>query len=253
MVDGTAGSDATPTIEWESEPRPALDTRPGSGTLPRTEARKDEHARRWGVVTPAATRIGSASTWEGGDDFENLRRLHEERHPAMQGHSERMHRLDKAKITHALANQLELTPWQRDRAVGIVRDLDLTIFGSQRAIEKAALVTIRYVVDEERKHYLGLDDQEWVRSRSPAELQELYDRFTSIKDEAPFEEFLERHGLDKTSLNRLLRTLREEVEERGLDDAVLGRNPNRDPALPDVGLERDESDGDADADTENAG
>ncbi|MFC7165827.1 hypothetical protein [Halospeciosus flavus] len=236
MADGSTGTDAAPTIEWESEPRPELDVRPGSGTLPRTEARKNEHARRWGVVTPAATRIGSASTWDGGEDgFENLRRLHEERHPAMQGHSERMHRLDKAKITHALANQLQLTPWQRDRAVGVVRDLDLTAFGSQRAIEKVALVAIRYVVDEERKHYLGLDDQEWVESRSPAELQDLYERFTSIKDEAHFEELLDRHGLDKTSLNRLLRTLREQVEERGLDDAVLGHNPNRDPALPDVG------------------
>lgn len=46
-------------------------------------------------------------------------------------------------------------------------DLDLTSFGSQRAIPKFALVVIRHVVDREREHHLGLHDDEWIAEQSP--------------------------------------------------------------------------------------
>lgn len=216
-----------------AERRPRLDFRPGSGALARSAANRDVHTRRWGVVSPAATLIGRAESPDA-DVSETVRQLHDERHAAMAGHGERMHRLDKLRITHALCSRLSLTPWQRDRALGVVGDLDFAAFGSQRAVEKVALVAIRHVVDDDRKRRLGLHDAEWVSERSPEELQSLYDRFESIKDEAAFEELLDAHDLDKTSLNRLGRTLREEVESREIADAALGRNPYRDPNLPDV-------------------
>jgi hypothetical protein len=216
-----------------AEQRVALDVQPGSGALARSAASRDEYTRRWDVVSPAATLIGRPAS-PSADVSETVRQLHDERHAAMAGHGERMHRLDKLRITHALCSRLSLTPWQRDRALGVVRDLDFSAFGSQRAIEKVALVAIRYVVDDDRKRQLGLHDTEWVSERSPDELQSLYDRFDSVKDEAAFEELLDVHGLDKTSLNRLHRTLREEVESTGTADAAFGRNPYRDPNLPDV-------------------
>ncbi|MFC6987953.1 DNA-directed RNA polymerase subunit epsilon [Haloplanus sp. GCM10025708] len=216
-----------------AEQHARLDVRPGSGALARSAANRDVHTRRWGVVSPAATLIGRAES-PSADVSETVRQLHDERHAAMAGHGERMHRLDKLRITHALCSHLSLTPWQRDRALGIVRDLDFSAFGSQRAIEKVALVAIRYVVDDDRKRRLGLHDTEWVNDRSPEELQSLYDRFDSVKDEAAFEDLLDAHDLDKTSLNRLHRTLREEVESRGVGGVALGRNPYRDPNLPDV-------------------
>jgi len=230
--DGGSGS-ATPaesaatrgsTVRWVS-------TAPGDGSLPRTEAVKDEQVRRWDVVTPSATRIGRADSPEN-DLRESVRRLHDEQHPAMAGHSERMHRLDKARIAHALCSTLGLTSWERDRVLGIVTDLDFTRFGSQRAIPKVALVVVQYVVDRERQRQLGLHDHERIASLPEAELEALYDRFTSIKDEEPYRELLDAHGLDKTSVNRLNRVLREQLDERDLRDAALGRSPFRDPNLP---------------------
>ncbi len=210
-----------------------LSARPGDGALSRVDAVKDERVRRWDVVTPSATRIGRARD-PRHDVGENLRRLHDERHPAMRGHGARMHRLDKARITHALCNELDLTPWERDRALGIATDLDLTAFGSQRGVPKVALVVIRHVVDEERKRRLGLHDADWVRSRDPETLEALYDRFDSLTEDGRYRELMAAYDLDATSVNRLTRLLREQLDEQGLRDAVLGRAPFRDPSLPAV-------------------
>jgi hypothetical protein len=161
-----------------------------------------------------------------------MRRLHEERHPAMQGHSERAHRIDKLRVAHAMCSHLNLTPWQRDRVLGIMEALDLTEFGSQRGIPIVALVTIRHVVDVERRRYLGLGDEERIADLSPDEMADLYEQFESITDDPRFSFLLEQHDLDKTALNRLRRTLKEQLAERELDGAVFGRRPNRDPNLP---------------------
>jgi hypothetical protein len=212
------------------------------------DAVKDERFRRWDVATPAATLIGRArSPLE--DLGENLRRLHDEQHPAMTGHSERMHRLDKARITHAYCSALDVTPWERDRAMGIMVDLDLTVFGSQRAVEKVALVVIQYVVDEERKRRLGLDDPDRIGELNADEMQSLYDLFGSLTDDDRFQELLAAQDMTVTNVNRLTRTLREQLAAQDLEGAVLGRSPYRDPAMPAVQTpaHRDGSTGEASA------
>jgi hypothetical protein len=219
-----------------------VSTGPGDGSLSRLDAVKDEQIRRWDVVTPSATVIGRADHPDE-EVGENLRRLHDEQHPAMDGHSARMHRLEKARITHAFCSTLSLTAWERDRALGIMTDLDLTAFGSQRAIEKVALVVVQYVVDDERRRRLGLHDQAWVSERSPETLESLYDRFESIKEDPRYQELLAAHDLDTTSVNRLNRTLREQLDEQDLRGAALGRSPFRDPSMPAI---RDRPDGGAD-------
>jgi hypothetical protein len=210
-----------------------IDTRPGSGSLSRVEARRDETTRRWGVVTPAATRIGRADSPEN-DLPERLRRLHDEQHVATEGHAERAHHLDKLRITQALCNAADLTPWQRDRVLGVMERLDLTEFGSQRAVPTVALVAIRHVVDVEVRRYLGLEDEAYTAALTEAELEELFEQYRALEptaDEA-FRRLTERHDLDTTSLNRLRRTLREQLDDEG--EAVFGRNPHRDPNLPSV-------------------
>ena len=206
-------------------------TEPGAGSLTRAEARRDAYARRWDVVSPSATQIGRSND-PSSDVSERLRRLHEERHPAMQGHGERAHRLDKLRVSHALCNVLDLTPWQRDRVLGIMEVLDLTAFGSRRGIPIVALVTIRHVVDRERRRYLGLDDAARIRELSPSEMERLYEEFESIADDQQFSVLLEQHDLDATSLNRLERVLSEQLDERDLEEVAFGRQPHRDPNLP---------------------
>jgi hypothetical protein len=208
-----------------------LSTAPGDGSLPRTEAVKDEIVRQWDVVTPSATLIGRPER-HGEDVSDTIRRLHDEQHPAMEGHSERMHRLDKARITHALCNRLDLTPWERDRTLGIVLDLDLTQFGSQRAIATVALVAIKYVVDTERKRQLGLDGPSNLDALSPDEMESLYERFDSIADEEPYQRLLDQQELTITNVNRLTRVLRDQIEDTPQEGRVLGRSPYRDPTLP---------------------
>jgi hypothetical protein len=231
-VDGDAGSadGAAGTSVREREAREVSD-RAGHGSLSRTETLRDAAVRRWDVVSPSATTIGRASD-PASDVSESLRRLHEERHPAMRGHSSRIHRLDKLRVAHALCSHLDLTGWQRDRVLGVMEELDLTAFGSQRAVPKVALVVVRHVVDVERRRYLGLEDGEYLAGKSPDELADLYDAFRSIKDEPAFERLLDAHGLDKTSLNRLRNVLVERLDEQGIADRAFGRNPYRDPNLP---------------------
>ncbi|PSQ12785.1 DNA-directed RNA polymerase subunit epsilon [Halobacteriales archaeon QS_7_68_65] len=211
-----------------------LSRRPGDSAVARADLQRDETVRRWGLVTPSATRISRADSPEN-DLSESIRRLHEERHPAMEGYSGRAHRLEKLRLTHALCGDLALTPWQRDRAIGIMVDLDLTAFGSQRAIPKVALVVIRHVVDRERERHLGLHDDEWIADQPPERLADRYDQFRSITDEDRFDALCESYDLDVTSLNRLRRTLTEQLDDRDLHGAVYGRNPHRDPSLPNLG------------------
>ena len=45
---------------------------------------------------------------------------------------------------------------------------------------------------------------------------------------------MEENGLGKTNVNRLNRVLREQLDEQGLHDAVLGRHPFEDPHLPNI-------------------
>ncbi|MFB6172113.1 MAG: DNA-directed RNA polymerase subunit epsilon [Haloarculaceae archaeon] len=229
MADGDRSRDRKDATGTE---RP-VSRRPGDGTLSRVDAVKDERVRRWDVVTPSATLIGRPER-PGADVRDSLRRLHDEQHPAMQGHAERMHRLDKARITHAICSELGLTPWERDRALGIMVDLDLTAFGSQRAIPTVALVVVQHVVDEERRRELGLHDAEWIQSLPPERMEDLYERFESIKDDPRYRDLLAEQGLDVTSVNRLNRTLRDQLDEQDLAGAVLGRSPYRDPSLPPV-------------------
>ncbi|GAA0244122.1 DNA-directed RNA polymerase subunit epsilon [Haladaptatus pallidirubidus] len=225
--------------QWESEAdaeqtdREALELSqlPGDGAVRRADLQRDQSVRKWGPVTPSATVIGRAKSPE--DDLsDSIRRLHEERHSAMAGHSSRMHHLDKLRVSHALCNDLSLTPWQRDCVLGVMSELDLTAFGSQRAIPKVALVVIRHIVDRERELHLGLDDTEWIRGLPPERMTDLYDQFESLTDEERFTNLAEKHGLDVTSLNRLRRVLREQLDQHGLEYAVHGRNPHRDPNLP---------------------
>ena len=230
---GSTAAETAPGMRGD-HPAPRLSTGPGDGALERTDAVKNEIVRRWDVVTPSATLIGSAGA--GTDVRETVRRLHDEQHPAMAGHAERMHRLDKARITHALCNHLDLTPWERDRVLGVMLAVDLTAFGSQRAIPTVALVAIRYVVDEERKHRLGLDDYDYLDTLTPDEMESLYELYTSITDEARYQQLLDARDLDVTAINRLTRVLNAQLEETNQEDVVLGRSPYRDPSLPMVEL-----------------
>lgn len=232
-VEPTAGRGPTRLadggVTTEREPERRLETRPGSGSLSRAEVRRDSTVRRWGVVTPSATVIGRAES-PGADLSENVRRLHDEQHAATPGYSERAHHLDRLRTTQALCNALELTPWQRDLALGVMDEIDLTEFGSQRAIPKVALVVIRHVVDVDRRHYFGLDDVD-VHALSADRMEELFAQYRAhdVADEPTFKRLAAKHGLDTTSLNRLRRVLKAQLDE---ELPAYGRNPYRDPNLP---------------------
>jgi hypothetical protein len=109
-------------------------------------------------------------------------------------------------------------------------DIDLTEFGSQRAIEKVALVVIRHVVDVDRRRYFGLDDLD-AGDVDPERMEALFERYKrhDVTDEPAFQRLADRHNLDTTSLNRLRRVLTEQLDD-GLP--AHGRNPHRDPHLP---------------------
>ena len=227
-------ADAGTTLQWEDPDDRRVDTRTGAGSLSRAEARRDSTVRQWGVVSPSATVIGRAESPDA-DLSESVRRLHDERHHATEGHSERTHRLDRLRTTQALCNAIGVTPWQRDVALGVMDEIDLTAFGSQRAIEKVALVVVRHVVDVDRRQYFGLDDLDGAEL-TQGRMEALFERYKrhDVTDEPTFRRLADRYELDQTSLNRLRRVLTDQLED-GLP--AYGRNPNRDPHLPDLAEE----------------
>lgn len=224
----------SPDTSADRSSDPQLRARPGEGALTRADHRRDESVRRWGVVTPAATVIGRAQDPEA-DLSESVRRLHNEQHAATAGYSRRAHYLDRLRTTQALCNAVGVTPWERDRALGIMADIDLTAFGSQRGVATVALVVIRHVVDEERRRALGLEDLD-ATEVTPEELEALYGTYRdqAITEEPAVERLAAAHDLDQTSLNRLRRVLKEQLET--IDGHPLGRNPHRDPTLPSARL-----------------
>ncbi|AHG02980.1 DNA-directed RNA polymerase epsilon subunit [Halobacterium sp. DL1] len=219
------------SVRWESASGGdrRVEHRPGAGALSRAEAQRDTTVRKWGVVSPSATVIGRAESPEA-DLSESVRRLHDERHTATEGHSRRAHYLDRLRTTQALCNAVDVTPWQRDVALGVMGEIDLTEFGSQRAIEKVALVVIRHVVDVDRRRYFGLDDLD-AGSVSSERLEDLFEQYKrhDVTEEPAFQRLADRYDLDKTSLNRLRRVLTDQLAG-GLP--AFGRNPERDPHLP---------------------
>jgi hypothetical protein len=248
------GVDSGPPLQHESVPDGfdgdrRLEARPGSGSLSRADVQRDSTIRQWGIVTPSATVIGRAES-PNGDLSESIRRLHDEQHGATPGYSERAHRLDRLRTTQALCNALDVTPWQRDLALGVMDEINLTEFGSQRAIPKVALVVIRHVVDVDRRAYFGLDDID-VSQLSPDRMDELFGQYRAhdITDEETFKRLAADHGLDTTSLNRLRRVLKAQLDD---ELPAYGRNHYRDPNLPSLDDRTDEQSGAEDDDLDAA-
>ncbi|MDJ1431411.1 DNA-directed RNA polymerase subunit epsilon [Halostagnicola sp. A-GB9-2] len=248
MHEGDSGTRLQRPGTVEHAPQRDLESRAGAGSVSRAALQRDASVRQWGVVTPSATVIGRAESPEA-ELSDRVRRLHDEQHGATPGYSERAHRLDRLRTTQALCNALEVTPWQRDLALGVMDEIDLTEFGSQRAIPKVALVTIRHVVDLDRQAYFGLDDLD-ASELSAERMDELFGQYRAhdITDEPTFERLATEHGLDTTSLNRLRRVLKGQLED---ELPAYGRNPWRDPNLPEATADSDEESVESMADGSN--
>lgn len=239
LVASRVGSWLSATGEDPPEHPEALDTQP----------------RRFDVVNPSATRIGDAEDATIGDSTDDperegrLRALHAERRAALQGNAERTRALDVLRVTQAICNSLDLTPWERDRVLGVIRELEGTDLGSDRSISRVALVVARRVVDAERRAWLGLEDHEWRADQPPERLQALSDRLQRLADdrslgcagdESVYDQLREACGLTDAAAARIDAALDRELDAETLREAILGRSPHSDPHLPvtaDLGIE----------------
>jgi len=86
----------------------------------------------------------------------------------------RQSQIDKVKITGALCDRLDVTPYEMREAQRIMSELNLDRFGNQKRIEKVALVVIRYVVDRTRfERAQGSDEPDVSRISSQETYKEL--------------------------------------------------------------------------------
>lgn len=202
------------------------------GDAPTHPDELDARPRRWDVVDPSATRIGHAADPEADVD-ERLRDLHAERHSALQGNDERCRRLDVARVTQAVCNSLDLTPWERDRVLGVVAELDAgTAVASRRSVAAVALVVARRVVDAERRAWLGLDDDDWLDEQPPDRLAELSERLHQLTDGDAYDRLLAECGVTTDAASRIDELLTQELDAETRRSAAFGRSPYRDPWLP---------------------
>jgi hypothetical protein len=151
----------------------------GEGALSKEELYIDKNAIEEAYESPAATSVGNAS--ERGDSENRLQRINEGRDQGADGHSERMHDLDRKRIMQAICSSLLVSQPEKDLAIDHFEPLDLDQFGNQKGIEKVALATVRYVVDQRRLDH-GADYDDLLRE-SP-EYEEVKARV--LEDESGF-------------------------------------------------------------------
>lgn len=194
-----------------------------SHSYERTPEVLDSKPRHRDVVNPASTRIGQVED-EDNDLSERLRRLHTERDSRMDGNESRRERLDALRITQAVCNALDLTVWERDRVLGVVRRLDDSAFATRHDVECVAVAVASHVVDAERRAWVGLDDEESARRGARN------DKLCLLTDSEQFQRLREDTGLSPEAVEELEAEIERELDEHDAL-AAFGRSPRRDNAL----------------------
>jgi len=197
-----------------------------SHSYERTPEVLDSKPRHRDVVNPASTRIGQVQD-DDSDLSERLRRLHAERDSRMQGNEERRDRLDALRLTQAVCNSLDLTVWERDRVLGVVRSLDDTEFATRHDVERVALAVASRVVDAERRAWAGIDEE---HDRPPERIAELREDLCLLSDSEQFQQLREETGLSPDAVEKLEDAIEQELDEHDTL-AAFGRSPYRDDAL----------------------
>jgi hypothetical protein len=201
-----------------------------SHSYERTPEVLDSKPRHRDVVNPASTRIGHVED-DDSDLSERLRRLHAERDSRMQGNEDRRDRLDALRLTQAVCNSLDLTVWERDRVLGVVRSLDDTEFATRHDVERVALAVASRVVDAERRAWAGIDDE---HDQPPERIAELREDLCLLTDSEQFQQLREETGLSPDAVEELEDAVEQELDEHDTL-AAFGRSPYRDDALSPVG------------------
>jgi hypothetical protein len=201
-----------------------------SHSYERTPEVLDSKPRHRDVVNPASTRIGHVED-DDSDLSERLRRLHAERDSRMQGNEDRRDRLDALRLTQAVCNLLDLTVWERDRVLGVVRSLDDTEFATRHDVERVALAVASRVVDAERRAWAGIDDE---HDQPPERIAELREDLCLLTDSEQFQQLREETGLSPDAVEELEDAVEQELDEHDTL-AAFGRSPYRDDALSPVG------------------
>lgn len=183
----------------------------GDGAQSPEELYIDRHAYDEGYVTTAATTIGYAN--QRDERYQRLQEYNE----GIRGdsrHGARMSRLDKRRATQALCSALDLPAYQQRMVVDYMLDLDLSLFGSQKRIEKVALVVIRHVVE-----------REWFEQNptDPERLSER-DRYLAL---------VEEQDMDMGDVMRISQIFKRWLTEHAESRENYGVGfPGRDPNLP---------------------
>lgn len=198
-----------------------------SHSYERTPEVLDSKPRHRDVVNPAATRIGHVESADN-DVSERLRRLHAERDSRLQGNEDRRERLDALRITQAVCNSLDLTVWERDRVLGVVSSLDDTEFTTRHDVECVAVAVASHVVDDERREWVGIDEEDTRQSERIAELTE---NLSLLTDSEQFQRLRDETGLSPEAIERLEAEIDRELDEHDAR-AAFGRSPRSDEALP---------------------
>lgn len=190
----------------------------GDGALTKEELFIDKNAPETRIYeSPAATSVGRPTERRrhyARPDDHRLSEINDERDDRAEGHSERMHRLDRKRRAEALYSSLPISHTEKEIALRHFEELDLDQFGNQKAVEKVALATVRYVVDQRRlEHDAEFDDL--LRSS---------DRYSEVKDSVL--------DVDRGFMS-LCDSVKAAIEDQSFRaDTGIGTNPGPDPNLP---------------------
>ena len=187
----------------------------GEGDLPPAWG-VDVESYAVGYEPVGETSIGNASERYSHSKFSRFRtpadRLaehNEGRHPSDGALSARLARLDKKRITQAYCSRFDVTQFQRDEAVRAMLLLNLDDFGQNKRIEKVALTVIRVVVNYNR--FAHLRDENGTR----------------ISETEDFKRLAESVKLDKRTMRRLSRSIKEKLSAAEFFEKDLERQDLR--------------------------
>lgn len=193
-----------------------FETHPGEGALSEEEMYQDQHAYEYNPKSAAATEVGDPD--QRDEDTDKLHRINRGSHHSDGELAKRQAEWDKERITHAMCNQVGLNDYQRDEAIRIMLALNLNKFGSQKAIEKVALLVIRYVFQRDQMAY------DWAED-------------SRITENEQYCSYVEDVGWDMDDVIRLSKTLKQQLRELNWRDKFTGTNPGRDKHIPESGPE----------------
>lgn len=149
------------------------------------------------------TRVGIG---ELDGDVDEFVRQNEGRHRSDGDHSLREAIRDKKRLTESFCSILGVTPYQQQRAIAAMLEMNLDRFGRHKRIAKVSLATIKIIVERDRYHQFQRNVD-----LSALEEEQVPD---GMLDDSTYCDLLEEYDVSRADLYSVSQMIKRELKQR---------------------------------------